>query len=106
MTVRKLSIGLAITAAVLAGLGVWIGWSWNANQRMGEEFVGKIEAFRMSQGRLPESLDEVGIRVKDLGDPPVYYQKESPDRYIVWYGLSLGESMTYDSVTKKWEERH
>jgi|SRR5579859_209091 len=103
---RKLALSLAVIGAALATLNAWIWWPSNPKQRLGEEIVRKIESFRVAQTRLPESLDEIGIEVKSLSDPPVYYRKESPDRYIVWYGLSLGESMTYDSATRKWEEHH
>jgi len=72
-------------------------------QKLGEEIVVKVEKFNQVYGKLPESLDEIGIQVKSLSDPPVYYGKESNDHYTVWYGLSLGESMTYDSQTKRWE---
>ena len=100
MTVRKLVVVVALVVT-LAG-GIW--WASNANQRLGERVVRRIESFRTANGRLPESLTEVGIEIKSESDPPVYYRKDSPDHYIVWYGLSLGESMTYDSRTKTWED--
>jgi len=77
---------------------------YHARQRLGEQVVAKVEKFRQVNGRLPDSLQEIGIEVKSLSDPPVYYLKKSSDHYIVWYGLNLGESMTYDSHTKLWEE--
>src|SRR5258706_14513597 len=90
----------ALIAAVVVGL---IGCN-HAEQRLGEQVVAKVEKFRQVNGRLPESLQEIGIEVKSLSDPPVYYEKKRSDHYIVWYGLSLGESMVYDSQTKQWEE--
>ena len=90
----------ALIAVVMVGL---IGCN-HANQRLGEQVVAKVENFRQINGRLPESLQEIGIQVKSLSDPPVYYLKKDSDHYIVWYGLSLGESMAYDSQTKQWEE--
>jgi hypothetical protein len=88
----------------MIGIGCWLWWTSNSTQRLGEEAVRKIESFRTTHQRLPESLNEIGIEVKSESDPPVYYRKESSDRYTVWYGLSLGESMTYDSATGKWED--
>jgi hypothetical protein len=93
-------------AALMLGIGGWIWWASNAKQRLGEEVVSKVENFRITHQRLPESLAEIGIEVKSESDPPVYYRKESSGRYTVWYGLSLGESMTYDSATGKWEDHN
>jgi hypothetical protein len=33
------------------------------------------------------------------------YKKESESEYILWFGLELGESMVYNSKTKKWERK-
>jgi hypothetical protein len=97
---------VVVAAVVLVGSIGYVWWMSQANQRLGEQVVRKIEAFKTAKGRLPEDLPEIGITVQSLSEPPVYYRKDSPDHYIVWYGLSLGKSMTYDSVTKKWEEHN
>lgn len=67
----------------------------------GEIVVGKIEQFRTENKRLPESLKELGFEESEQG--PVYYRKQSDERYEVWYGARLGESVTYDSERKTWE---
>jgi hypothetical protein len=90
----------------MVGLGGWMWWVSTTTQRLGEEVVRKVEGFRATHQRLPESLAEIGIEVKSESDPPVYYRRESSDRYTVWYGLSLGKSMTYDSATRKWENHN
>jgi hypothetical protein len=67
----------------------------------GKEIVARVEAFRLSHGRLPEELKEVGI---DDADLTVFYRKDGHDEYLVWFGrFSLGESEIYSSRTKKWE---
>ena len=68
--------------------------------KTGEMVVARIEYFRNQRSRLPEDLQEIGIVSDSIG---VFYRKESKDRYIVWFGTTLGESITYDSATKKWE---
>ena len=75
----------------------------NSDERIkaGNEIIGKIEDFRKEKGRLPVSLSEIGIEEKEEG--PIYYDRKSETRYILWFGTSLGESVTYDSETKKWE---
>jgi hypothetical protein len=66
----------------------------------GNEIVGKIESFRKDKGRLPDSLSELGIKETEEG--PIYYAKQSDAKYELWFGMELGESVSYDSDTKKW----
>jgi hypothetical protein len=68
--------------------------------REGDEIVKGIESFRKENQRLPESLSEIGVEEKEEG--PIYYAKKSDMRYVVWFGMELGESVTYDSETRKW----
>ncbi len=67
----------------------------------GNEIVGKIESFRKDKGRLPDSLSEIGIKETEEG--PIYYAKKSDTKYVLWFGAELGESVSYNSDTKKWE---
>lgn len=67
----------------------------------GNKAVAKIEKFRSEKGRLPDSLSEIGIVETESG--PIYYQKKSESKYILWFGKELGESATYDSETKQWK---
>lgn len=66
----------------------------------GNEAVIKIEEFKNKNGRLPNSLSEVGIVETESG--PIYYEKKNDSKYILWFGKELGESITYDSDTKQW----
>lgn len=69
--------------------------------RVGNQIIAKVEAFRASRGRLPETLKDVGIDDADLN---VYYEKVSEDEYSVRFGIwSVGESESYNSRTKKWD---
>ncbi len=68
--------------------------------KQGNEVVAKIEKFKKEKGRLPDSLSEIGVVETESG--PIFYKKESETKYIVWFGQELGESATYDSDTKKW----
>lgn len=67
----------------------------------GDKVIIKIEKFRNETGRLPNSLTEIDISEKESG--PIYYQKKSDSKYILWFGKELGESMVYDSETKEWK---
>jgi len=68
----------------------------------GDKVIKKIEQFRSLNNRLPESLTDIGIIVKDEGDPPFYYQKKDSVHYTISFGTILGESKVYHSDSKKW----
>ena len=68
----------------------------------GNELVVKIENFKLENDSLPNSLLDIGESVSDEG--PIYYVKKSSNKYIVYFGTSLGESKVYSSEKGKWEE--
>jgi hypothetical protein len=73
---------------------------WRNRVRQGNQVAKKLEAFRQEHRRLPESLPEMGITVDESG--PVFYEKCTDAQYVLWFGTTLGESMTYDTTTGKW----
>ena len=72
----------------------------NENQEYAEMLIEKVETFKKKNKRLPKSVSEFGLT--EFMDSPTFYQLETDSTYIVWYGLSLGESKIYRSSTKKW----
>lgn len=68
----------------------------------GNKLIGQVEQFRKQHDRLPESAAEMGIQQDESG--PVFYQKQSANHYIVWYGTGVGESMVYDSDVGHWND--
>lgn len=99
----KYVLGALFVCALLAGV-IWLrrpAWVFNRREfRTGNEIVSHVETFRIKNRRLPENLEEIGIKDPDLN---VFYRKISPDEYCVWFGRSLGESETYNSRGRKWE---
>jgi hypothetical protein len=94
--VASLCCGLA--AYVLVWQPVWlIHWR---DFRKAEDVISRVEAFRHSHGYPPETLDAVG-----LADPyfNVFYQRNGDKEYYVWFGITVGESETYDSQTQLWD---
>ena len=73
-----------------------------SKRHLGEQAVAKIETFKNANGRLPNSLEEVGVKEDESG--PVYYCQTTNGEYLVWYGTALGESVGYNSKTKKWSD--
>lgn len=99
---------LILTSIVLLLLiGYYFFFLRNASENKlideGNSLVKKIELYKKHEGKLPSSLTVIGVKELDTG--PLFYQIE-PDslNYIIWFGSSLGESKTYHSDSKKWED--
>lgn len=69
----------------------------------GDALVEKIENFRQTHNRLPDSLEEIGLKEGE-GVDALYYNIYSKNNYMVSFGMILGESKTYYSDTKQWED--
>ena len=69
-------------------------------RRQAEPIQASLESYRLQKGRYPHSLSEIGIVERDEG--PLYYQRKSESSYILWFGLSLGESKIFESTDGQW----
>jgi hypothetical protein len=65
----------------------------------GDTAVNLIEFFKKRNGRLPDSLEEVGMFNKQL-----LYKKWDSAHYMVWFKRSFGDATSYDSHTKEWKD--
>ena len=70
--------------------------------------IKKIDDFKNVYSHLPSDEEFYKIE-KELGykgdESCPCYNKVSENEYNLWFGLSLGESMNYNSKTKKWSEQ-
>ena len=70
--------------------------------------VKKIDYFQNTYSRLPND-EEFNKIIKELGykgdESCPCYNKVSENEYDLWFGLSLGESMVYNSKTKQWSKQ-
>jgi len=70
--------------------------------KKGDEVVKLVERFKVEHGRLPNNMSELNI------DTVLYekicYSRDDSSNFKIWFGTSLGESITYYSDTKQWEE--
>jgi len=94
---------LAVTICLVAAAAflwqpTWL-FHWN-DFRTGNEIISRVEAFRVSHGYLPETLEEVGLTDPNLR---ILYRKTNDKEYIVWFRIAVTESEIYNSRTKKWE---
>ena len=71
--------------------------------------IKKIDTFQNTHSRLPSEkefykiIKKLGFKVNE-GCP--CFNKVSENEYNLWFGLSLGESMIYNSKTKKWSKQN
>jgi len=70
--------------------------------RDGNRLISEIEAFQRSHSRLPSQLSEVSSRAAE--QQLLFYQKCSETKYVIWFGTTLGESITYHSDSRDWVE--
>src|SRR4051812_19789008 len=101
MNVRTKRIGCAVMVTILIGMVVFLTLGYVQDSRLrkeGDLIVQKVEGFRAIQGRLPESLSEIGVEYSELN-----YDKRDKESYVVWYGRRLGESTYYDSRKRVWD---
>jgi len=73
-------------------------------KRKRDVLIEKIQKFVDANGRSPYSLTEIGVEEVMGGRGALFYEKKGDLNYIVWYGTSLGESETYYSDNKRWED--
>ena len=87
----------------------WFYYSHNSRdnrlQKKGADLINTIELFSAKHKRLPNSLEDLGIKEFD-GLDELYYDKRDSLCYTVSYGTTLGESMFYYSDTKHWESKY
>jgi hypothetical protein len=84
-------------------------WRLSSLEKQGEGIIAKIELFKKDNGKLPESLLEVGVQPKDEKFFS-YMKKDNPqEEYVLFFAPEwsiLGEVYLYSSYTKKWEENN
>ncbi|GEN76392.1 MULTISPECIES: hypothetical protein [Chryseobacterium] len=76
------------------------------NMQEANHIINKIEEYRKSNKKLPENLNEIGVKETEEG--PVFYKRIGLSNYIIWIQAesSMGDSDIYYSDTKKWEKAY
>jgi len=67
---------------------------WRSQIREGNQLIAQIDAFARSHGSVPSGLAEVGVQA--TAPDHFFYERCDKTHYILWFGTTLGESMTYD----------
>ena len=115
MTNRR---GWRLWAAGFAGMLLMLGWLALLNAKPGswlfalayrDEFrrseiaIEAVEAFRREHRRLPDSLQEAGLRLEQFDERCPCYTRQTEQAYTISFGWTLGESVVYDSVSGQWQ---
>lgn len=70
--------------------------------KLGDKAIARIERFRHTHERLPNSLAEIGMADDD--GSPIHYCVTTERDYIVFYAPIAGRVKAYRSQTKEWNE--
>ncbi len=68
----------------------------------GNKIVKQIEEYKVKNGKLPSSLNEIGIQETEAG--PWFYEKRDSINYVLFYPLGFDNSKNYYSQTKEWRD--
>lgn len=100
----KFILGLAFTVMLSLAVSSCESYLKRQVEKDAEILITQIEAFQKENGRLPETLMEIGKKREEL-EGPFSYTKESSTRYTLYTLLSLESAYIYDSETKKWTRK-
>ena len=67
-----------------------------------KSMIEKVEEYKKVNGFYPKKISDVGFPEPDESGPIFYEPKDSNTSYEIYFGMSLGESFTYNSKTQKW----
>lgn len=95
----RIRASIILIAAVLCSLSC-SGYRESKLKNEGASVIEKVEAFKIKNSRLPESLSDIGLTGTEEG--PLYYRRTSDSSYEIWFGAELGESVTYKSRSQTW----
>lgn len=70
--------------------------------KKGNVVVEKVEKYRQNNGKLPKSLEDIGIKEED-GVDAIFYDIQSENNYTISFVMSIDYNKTYYSDTKQWE---
>lgn len=71
-------------------------------KKKGDKLVARIEQYRSEHGSLPPNLTELGLVESESG--PLYYIRMDSSEYVVYFGYTLGESISYYSSKGRWDD--
>jgi hypothetical protein len=102
----KIRIIIVFLIAILLITAVWFIWGWthvyDSKFQAAVKVIMELDTFFKNNSKYPDSLEVLGI--EETLEGLIFYKKISDQEYEIWFGTTLGNSMVYNSKTKKWHE--
>lgn len=96
-------VSLAVLLILLLYVFVLLPYGNFGAKQDGHRVIALVEKYKLEHGKLPATLSDIGL--EDRMDAPIQYTTEDENDYLVWFSTaSVGESVTYSSKTKKWDD--
>jgi len=104
-----ISVLLAMTIASLVLMLLFTGCDMKpSSSEMGDadRLIKELDVYVKKYGKTPTNeeawkiMNNLGLR-SDESCRPCYQQVDNKN-YLIWFGLTLGESYTYSSSSKEW----
>ncbi|MCR5080657.1 MAG: hypothetical protein K6B17_04875 [Treponema sp.] len=85
-------------------------WTVQYAQKKGNEIVEKIEKYKIIENRLPESVSDIGLKPDDYWKGAAtnyygtkyFYEKLSDDEFEIYFSISVGDALYYNSSRGEW----
>lgn len=74
----------------------------NNYQKCGAFLIDKIETFRQTENRLPNSVEELGLEEPMNSGP--YYERKDSVNYVIFFTIGFDEMLIYYSDKKEWKK--
>ena len=99
-----IKIGLLVVSIIIAITIVLFLQYYEKNnyQKCGAFLIDKIETFRKTESRLPNSVEELGLEEHMNCGP--YYERKDSVNYVIYFTIGFDETLIYYSDKKEWKK--
>ena len=98
----KVLLVLGLLILVLVVFSKLYGFVWlKTTISIGDTVVSYIESFHQANGRLPISLQEIGIDENYI----IQYEAHTDGSYELWFPINAEQNMYYYSDDSEWTEK-
>lgn len=101
MNLKLISLALSFVALFIAAgiVASYLSGRWRESRltQQVEPIQAAVESYRQQHGIYPESLSAASIPEPE----EIFYQRQPDGTYILWFGMELGESVTFGPTDRK-----
>ncbi len=112
-TFNKTGIVFLILVGTILGYGLTVRylipvtWMYSTEMEESRQLIKEIEGFRTDFDRLPTESEVYKLKLVlglSRGMTCPCYRAQGSKHYTVWFGMSLGSSYVFDSISQVWRE--